>query len=115
MILITENKDSALFFPEITAGIVIEGNGNAVTRLARIPWIVACPRIFYWGDLDAHGLAILDRLRSTGIDAESILRTMPSSTATRPTPRQPSPTAAPSPTGCSSAHAVPDRRRTKPP
>jgi hypothetical protein len=73
VILITENKDSALFFPEITDGIVIEGNGNAVIRLARIPWIVACPRIFYWGDLDAHGLVILDRLRSTGIDAESIL------------------------------------------
>ena len=73
VILITENKDSALFFPEIDDGIVIEGNGNAVIRLARIPWIVACPRIVYWGDLDAHGLVILDRLRSTGIDAESIL------------------------------------------
>lgn len=73
VILITENKDSALFFPEITDGIVVEGNGNAAMRLARIPWIVACPRIFYWGDLDAHGLVILDRLRSTGIDAESIL------------------------------------------
>ncbi len=73
LILITENKDSALFFPAIDDGIVIEGNGNAVIRLARIPWIVACPRIFYWGDLDAHGLVILDRLRSTGIDLESIL------------------------------------------
>ncbi len=73
VILITENKDSALFFPEIADGIVIEGNGNAVNRLARIPWIVACPHIFYWGDLDAHGFVILDRLRSTGIDAESIL------------------------------------------
>lgn len=73
VILITENKDSALFFPEIAGGIVIEGNGDAVVRLAKIPWIVACPRILYWGDLDAHGLAILDRLRSAGIDAESIL------------------------------------------
>lgn len=73
VILITENKDSALFFPELTGGIVIEGNGNAVIRLAKIPWIVACPHIFYWGDLDAHGLVILDRLRSTGIDAEAIL------------------------------------------
>lgn len=73
VILITENKDSALFFPEIDGGIVIEGNGNAVIRLAKIQWIVACPRIFYWGDLDAHGLVILDRLRSTGIDVESIL------------------------------------------
>lgn len=73
VVLITENKDTALFFPEIDDGIVIEGNGNAVIRLAKIPWIVTCPHIFYWGDLDAHGLVILDRLRSTGIDAESIL------------------------------------------
>jgi hypothetical protein len=37
VILITENKDSAVFFPEIAGGIVIEGNGNAVMRLAKIP------------------------------------------------------------------------------
>lgn len=72
-ILITENKDSALFFPEVEGGIVIEGNGDAVIRLAQIPWIRACPIIFYWGDLDAHGFAILDRLRSAGIAAESLL------------------------------------------
>lgn len=84
VILITENKDSALFFPEIDDGIVIEGNGNAVIRLAKIPWIVACPQIFYWGDLDAHGFVILDRLRSTGIDAESIL--MDQTTLDRYTP-----------------------------
>ena len=42
-------------------------------RLARIPWIRACPNVVYWGDLDAHGLAILALLRSTGIPAESIL------------------------------------------
>jgi len=73
VILITENKDSALFFPEIDNGIVIEGNGNAVVRVAQIPWIRTCPNTFYWGDLDAHGFAILDRLRSTGISVESIL------------------------------------------
>lgn len=73
VILITENKDSALFFPEVEGGIVIEGNGDAVIRLAQIPWIRACPTIFYWGDLDAHGFAILDRLRSTGVPAESVL------------------------------------------
>ncbi|MHB1508006.1 MAG: Wadjet anti-phage system protein JetD domain-containing protein [Acidimicrobiales bacterium] len=73
VILVTENKDTALFFPQVEGGIVIEGNGNAVTRLAKIPWIRACPIIVYWGDLDAHGLAILDLLRSTGIPAEAML------------------------------------------
>lgn len=73
MILVTENKDTALFFPEVQHGIVIEGHGKAVTRLAQIPWIRSCPKIIYWGDLDAHGLTILDLLRSTGIPAEAIL------------------------------------------
>jgi hypothetical protein len=73
VILVTENKDTALFFPDVEGGIVIEGNGHAVTRLAKIPWIRACPTIVYWGDLDAHGFTILDHLRSTGIPAEAIL------------------------------------------
>lgn len=73
VILITENKDTALFFPHVEGGIAIEGNGNAVTRLAKIPWIRACPIIVYWGDLDAHGLTILDLLRSTDISAEALL------------------------------------------
>ncbi len=72
VILVTENKDTALFFPQVEGGIVIEGSGNAVTRLAKIPWIRTCPTIVYWGDLDAHGLVILDLLRSTGIPAEAM-------------------------------------------
>lgn len=73
VVLVAENKDTALFFPPVEGGIVIEGNGNAVTRLAKIPWIRACPTIVYWGDIDAHGLGILDLFRSTGIPAEAIL------------------------------------------
>jgi hypothetical protein len=73
VILVTENKGTALFFPQVEGGIVIEGDGNAVTRLAKIPWIRACPIIVYWGDLEAHGLVILDLLRSTGIPAEAML------------------------------------------
>lgn len=42
-------------------------------RLAKIPWIQECPLIAYWGDVDAHGFAILNLLRSTGIPAEAIL------------------------------------------
>lgn len=73
VILVTANKDTALFFPQVEGGIVVEGNGNAVARLSQVPWIRACPNIVYWGDLDAHGFAILDLLRSTGIPAEAIL------------------------------------------
>lgn len=73
VILITENKDTALFFPSVERGIVIEGNGNAVARVAQVPWIRACRSIIYWGDLDAHGFGILNLLRSTGVPAEMIL------------------------------------------
>lgn len=70
VILVTENKDAALYFPSVKRGIVIEGDGNAVVRLAQVPWVRACPQIVYWGDLDAHGLTILHLLRSTGMSAE---------------------------------------------
>lgn len=73
IVVITENKDSALFFPPVERGIVIEGSGDAVIRLSQLPWVRACPTVIYWGDLDAHGFAILDRLRGTGIAAQSML------------------------------------------
>lgn len=73
IVLIAENKDSALFFPELARTITIEGDGNAVTRLAHVPWIKACPNVVYWGDIDAHGFHILDRLRASGINAQTML------------------------------------------
>lgn len=73
VVLVTENKDTALFFPQVPGCIVIEGSGDAATRLGKIKWIRECPNVVYWGDLDARGLAILDRLRAAGVDATAIL------------------------------------------
>lgn len=37
-----------------------------------LPWVLSRP-VLYWGDLDSHGFAILNRVRSVGIDARSVL------------------------------------------
>lgn len=66
IILITENRDSALFFPTLEHAIAIEGGGNTIIkRISQYPWIQQCPLIMYWGDIDADGLEILARLRAT--------------------------------------------------
>lgn len=61
-VFIVENLQTGLAFTDLPGGIVFMGQGYAVEHFGRIPWLrdAAC---WYWGDLDTHGLAILDRLR----------------------------------------------------
>lgn len=61
-VIVVENIQTGLAFTDLPAGAVIFGLGYAVDRLGAIPWLhdADCG---YWGDLDTHGLAILDRLR----------------------------------------------------
>ena len=71
--VITENKDSAVYFPEVPGGIAIEGNGDAAIRVLRIPWLAAVPAIVYWGDIDADGYEIVHALRDGGLPVTTIL------------------------------------------
>ncbi|WP_306796635.1 Wadjet anti-phage system protein JetD domain-containing protein [Nocardia sp. XZ_19_369] len=65
VVLIVENRDCRLWFPPATDTIIVEGSGKAAgSLLADIAWIRAAEHIFYWGDIDADGYAILDRLRA---------------------------------------------------
>ncbi len=61
--LITENKMNFLTLPALENAIAIFGGGFQVGNLAALPWLAACP-IVYWGDLDAHGFQILSQLRA---------------------------------------------------
>lgn len=61
-ILIIENKVSLLSFPRLTGAVALGGLGNGVTELSSIKWLLRND-VFYWGDLDADGFCILDRLR----------------------------------------------------
>jgi hypothetical protein len=61
-VFITENEINGLAFPYWPGGIVIFGLGYGLERLARIAWLEQT-RVIYWGDIDTHGFAILNRLR----------------------------------------------------
>ncbi len=62
-VFITENEINGLAFPSAEASIILFGLGYGIDRLGLVPWLQN-KAIFYWGDLDTHGFAILDNLRS---------------------------------------------------
>lgn len=59
---VIENEITYLAFPVPAAALVIFGGGYAVPLLESLGWLSALD-IVYWGDIDTHGFAILDRLR----------------------------------------------------
>lgn len=61
-IFITENEINGLVFPDHPRAIVIFGLGYGLDRLAGINWLRRL-HCWYWGDIDTHGFAILNRLR----------------------------------------------------
>ena len=74
VVLIVENRDTYLRFPQMVGGICVWGGGKAgVAVLADAPWVALAPRIVYWGDLDADGFEILNGYRARGLPCESIL------------------------------------------
>jgi hypothetical protein len=62
-VFITENETNFLAFPPLAKVIVIFGAGYGWESLARAAWLHGSD-LFYWGDIDTHGFAILDQLRS---------------------------------------------------
>lgn len=72
-IIITENELNFLTLPKKKETIAIwSGGGFQISYLANIDWIKE-KRIFYWGDIDAAGLAILSQLRTYYPSSQSIL------------------------------------------
>lgn len=71
-VFVLENLESVLAMPSFPGAVVVHGSGYAVDRLGRLPWVRAAG-VVYWGDLDSHGFAILNRLRSHGVAARSVL------------------------------------------
>ena len=75
-IFVTENDTNAIAFPELPDAAVVFGRGYALELLGRLPWLHRA-EIFYWGDLDTHGFAILDRFRESFPHARSLLMDRP--------------------------------------
>ena len=69
---IVENEITYLAFPLAPGAIVILGGGYAVPVLESVAWLPALD-VVYWGDIDTHGFAILNRLRHHVPQARSIL------------------------------------------
>lgn len=70
-VIVCENLESVLALPDLDGTVAIHGAGYAIPT-HRIGWATRA-RVLYWGDLDADGFAILNRLRANGIDARSVL------------------------------------------
>lgn len=71
-VFITENEINFLSFPEVPDSLVLFGSGYGFDHLAQAKWMQHT-EIFYWGDIDTHGYAILDQLRGKFPDAHSLL------------------------------------------
>jgi hypothetical protein len=71
-IFITENKINGLSFPQVAESLVIFGLGYGVQSLKETNWLRE-KEIFYWGDIDTHGFAILSQLRGYFPQVRSML------------------------------------------
>lgn len=77
--IVVENEITYLSVDVPEHGVVIWGKGFEVDRVGRLPWLAGAD-VRYWGDIDTHGFAILDRLRawlpqtqSTLMDRETLM------------------------------------------
>jgi len=71
-VYVTENEINMLAFPQQPGAMVIFGGGYAIDRLRDIAWL-RTRELIYWGDIDTHGFAILDRLRAAMPHTRSIM------------------------------------------
>ena len=74
VVVITENKDSAVLFPEWPNAVSVQGHGSAGPSLiSRVDWLTHAARVIYWGDLDARGFEIVNEYRRMGVSIDTIL------------------------------------------
>jgi len=71
-VFITENEINLLAFPRVADSLLIFGAGYGFESLTAADWLKE-REIYYWGDMDTHGFAILDQLRSHLPQTRSLL------------------------------------------
>ncbi len=49
IVVISENKDTALYFPELPGAVSVEGVGKGGATAAKFAWLVNAPLVVYWG------------------------------------------------------------------
>jgi hypothetical protein len=75
-VFITENDINGLAFPDLPRALVVFGLGYGLDSLKNAGWL-ASTTIHYWGDIDSHGFAMLDQLRSYFSHTRSLLMDRP--------------------------------------
>ena len=71
-VFIVENLQTGLAFDDLPRSVVIMQLGYGVDVLGRLPWATSAQCV-YWGDVDTHGFAILNRARSYLPELKSVL------------------------------------------
>jgi len=71
-VFITENEVNGLAFPDVPESVVVFGLGYGLDLLSSAAWM-RDREIYYWGDIDTHGFAMLDQLRVAFPSARSLL------------------------------------------
>jgi len=69
---IVENEINYLAFPDMANALVVFGSGYGFDALKQATWLHQC-ELYYWGDLDTHGFAILNQLRAHFPHVRSLL------------------------------------------
>jgi hypothetical protein len=70
--IIVENLDTGMALPDIPGTVAFMKLGNAVSAISSVSWLQAIQSV-YWGDVDTHGFAILDRARKALPQIRSVL------------------------------------------
>jgi hypothetical protein len=72
IVLVVENHTTGQALPDIRGAVAIAGRGYAVELLGVLPWMQHA-QCLYWGDIDLHGLAILNRARGYVPSLQSLM------------------------------------------
>jgi uncharacterized protein YPO0396 len=71
-VFIVENEINFLSFPAQAKSMVMFGAGYGFKALKTVTWLQQ-RALYYWGDIDTHGFAILNQLRHVFSDVQSFL------------------------------------------
>jgi len=78
LVLICENKDSAIVFPDLAGAVAVQGGGKAGPAfIPGVDWMAGAGDVIYWGDLDAAGFEIVNAYRQAGMNLRTILMDLP--------------------------------------
>ncbi len=71
-VFVVENLQTGLAFPDLPGTVLFMRLGYGVDALAALPWLSGA-ELYYWGDCDTHGIAILNRARAHFPEVRSVL------------------------------------------